>query len=247
MAIIELSDVNLEYPNNMKALDNINLFINSGEFVFLMGPTGSGKSSILKLLYREEIPTSGEVYINNHDVTELRREKIFILRRKIGVVFQDFKLLDYKTVGENVAYALEVTDFPSDKISERVDMVLKVVGMLPKKNSYPDELSGGEMQLTSIARALANSPPVLLADEPTGNLDPDSSWNILKILNYINSRGTTVVVATHDVEMVRKMNCRIVYLKKGKIVSDQGCGNTLLDSVEIPDAIQLAAENGKEG
>lgn len=242
MSIVELSDVNLIYPNGVQALYNINLFVDSGEFVILMGPTGSGKSSLLKLLYRDAIPSSGEVYINNNDITDLSKAKIPLLRRRIGVVFQDFKLLDYKTVAENVAYALEVTGYKSKKIPERVKMVLDVVGLIDKKNCYPDELSGGEKQLTSIARALVHSPPVLLADEPTGNLDPESTSNIIKILDYINSRGTTILMATHDISIAEKLKKRILTLKEGKIISDQG-GN--IPSIEIPANIEDIKESNQ--
>jgi len=219
--MIEFSDVSLTYSNGVEALKNVNLFIDKGEFVFLTGATGSGKSSLLKLIYREEVPTTGEVYVNNHDVTELPRKKISILRRKIGVIFQDFKLLDYKTVGENVAYALEVTGHSSGVIFERVNMTLEVVGMLDKKSQYPDQLSGGEKQLTSIARALVHNPPVLLADEPTGNLDAESAWRVIRILDYINSRGTTVLIATHDRSIVAKMKKRVVLIEDGRIVKDE--------------------------
>ncbi len=224
--MIEFSDVFLKYPNGVEALSGINLFIDRGEFVFVTGPTGSGKSSMLKLIYRDEVPTSGEVYINNHDITDLPKYKIPLLRRKIGVVFQDFKLLEYKTVGENVSYALEVTGYPPSKISDRVDTVLEVVGLLDKKDRYPDEISGGEKQMTSIARAIAHDPPILIADEPTGNLDEKSSWNIIKILDFISSRGTTVVVATHDMKIVKKLNKRIITIEKGKITYDSAQENT---------------------
>ncbi|MFP4498528.1 MAG: cell division ATP-binding protein FtsE [Vulcanimicrobiota bacterium] len=223
--MLEASEACLTYPNGVEALKDINIFMDQGEFVFLMGTTGSGKSSLLKLFYRDEVPTSGEVYVNNHDITELPRNRIYMLRRKVGVVFQDFKLLDYKTVRENVSYALEVTGYQPKKIAEKVDMVLDIVGLMDKKDRYPDELSGGEKQLTSIARALVYNPPVLLADEPTGNLDSVSADNVMKILEYINSKGTTVVVATHNQEIVKKMNKRVITLKKGKIISDEGGAN----------------------
>lgn len=221
MSMIEFTDVSLRYKNGVEALSGINLFVDKGEFIFLIGSTGSGKSSLLKLIYREEVPTSGELYINNHDITDLPRPRIPLLRRKIGVVFQDFKLLDYKTVGENVAYALEVTGYDNDKISQKVDMVLDVVGMTDRTDFYPEQLSGGEKQLTSIARALVHNPPILLADEPTGNLDPDSAWNVLKILDYINSKGTTVLMASHDRGIINRMNRRVVEMKEGRIIKDQ--------------------------
>jgi len=235
MAMIEFSDISLTYPNGVEALKNINLTIEKGEFVFIMGSTGSGKSSLMKLIFREEMPTKGEVYINNHDITELPKSKIPYLRRKIGVVFQDFKLLDYKNAAENVAYALEVTGYPAKKIPDKVNMVLDVVGLLEKKDRVPEELSGGEKQLTSIARAIVHNPPILLADEPTGNLDPDSSWNIIKILDYINSKGTTVIVASHDTGIVKRMRKRIVVIDKGQIVSDKGVGPKIPDLLKMND------------
>lgn len=222
MSMIEFIDVSLKYPNGTEALKNISLLFEKGEFAFIMGGTGSGKSSLMKLIYREEVPSKGEVYINNHDITELPRTQIPYIRRKIGVIFQDFKLLDYKTVAENVAYALEVTGHPPDKIKDKVEMVLGVVGMAEKKDMIPEQISGGEKQLTSIARAIVHNPPILLADEPTGNLDPESKWNIINILDYISSRGTTVLVATHDTEVSTKMKRRVVYLKDGAVLSDQG-------------------------
>jgi len=228
--MIEFTEVSLTYPNGVRALEDINVFIDDGEFVFLMGSTGSGKSSLMKLIYREELPTSGEVYVNNVDVTELRRSQIPYLRRKIGVVFQDYKLLDYKTAAENVAYALEVTDCPANKIPEKVQSALLVVGLLEKKDRLPEELSGGERQLTSIARALVHNPPILLADEPTGNLDSESSGNIINVLNFINSKGTTIIVATHDTNLAGKLPKRIITLKNGRISSDEGV------SIQMPDA-----------
>jgi len=229
MSMIEFSDVSFSYPNGTKALTDINLFIDKGEFVFIMGSTGSGKSTVLKLLYREELPTGGEVYINNHDITELPRYKVPYLRRKLGVIFQDFKLLDYKSVGENVSFALEVTGYPLDKIPERVDAVLEVVGMMDKKDRMPDEISGGEKQLTSIARAIIHNPSILIADEPTGNLDPTTAGNIIGVLDYINSRGTTVIVATHNETLVKKNKKRIIVLDEGKIVSDKGQAHKIPD------------------
>ena len=233
MSIIEFIDVSLKYNTGVEALKNINLTFEKGEFAFVMGGTGSGKSSLMKLIYRDEVPTKGEVYINNHDITELPAAKIPYLRRKIGVVFQDFKLLDYKSVEENVAYALEVTGYPAKKIKDKVEMVLGVVGMSEKKDMLPEQISGGEKQLTSIARAIVHNPPILLADEPTGNLDPDSKWNIINILDYINSKGTTVLIATHDTEIAKKMSRRVVYLKKGEIIADKG------KQAKIPDLLNM--------
>ncbi|MCD4783381.1 MAG: cell division ATP-binding protein FtsE [Candidatus Eremiobacteraeota bacterium] len=230
--MIEFSEVSFSYPNETKALQDINLFIDKGEFVFITGSTGSGKSTLLKLLYRENLPQKGEIYINNHDITEIPRYKIPFLRRKLGVIFQDFKLLDYKSVGENVSFALEVTGHPLDKIPERVDMVLEVVGMKDKKDRLPEEISGGEKQLTSIARAIIHNPQILIADEPTGNLDPTTAENIIGALDYINSRGTTVIVATHNETLVKKFMKRVIALEEGKIVSDKGQAHKIPELVD---------------
>jgi cell division transport system ATP-binding protein len=229
MSVIEFAEVTLSYPKGVNALNNVSALIEKGEFLFLVGSTGSGKSSFLKLIYRDELPTSGEVYINNNDITTLSKSKVPYLRRKIGVIFQDFKLLDYKTVYENVAYALEVTGCPSGDIPQKVEDVLSIVGMTDKKDRLPEELSGGEKQLTSIARALVHNPSILLADEPTGNLDPESTWNVVRILDFINSKGTTVIMATHDENIVKKMKKRVIVLKDGAIIFDEGT------STEIPE------------
>ncbi|MCE1247889.1 MAG: cell division ATP-binding protein FtsE [Firmicutes bacterium] len=229
MSVIEFTDVALSYAKGNQALAGVNVLIEKGEFVFLVGSTGSGKSSFLKLIYRDELPSSGEVYINNNDITTLSKSKVPYLRRNIGVIFQDFKLLDYKTVFENIAYALEVTGCPSPEIPQKVEDVLSIVGLSEKKDRLPEELSGGEKQLTSIARALVHNPSILLADEPTGNLDPDSTWNIMRILDFINSKGTTVIMATHDMNIVNKMKKRVIVIEGGKVASDEG------PSMEIPE------------
>lgn len=213
--------IDLIYPNGVQALYNVNLYIEKGEFVFLVGATGSGKSSLLKLIYREIVPTSGDIYVNDRDITDMKKREVPYLRRLIGVVFQDFKLIPHKTVYENIAYALEVTGTSHKDISPKVHRVLELVNLEGKNNRFPGELSGGEQQRTSLARAIVNSPLILIADEPTGNLDPESSWEIIQLLHKINIRGTTVIVATHNKEIVDMMRKRVIVLSNGRISVDQ--------------------------
>ena len=222
--MIELSDISVAYPNDIQALRDINLKIEKGEFVFIIGPTGTGKSTLLKLLYREEIATQGKVIVAGQDVTRLRGNRIPRLRRSIGVVFQDFRLLPQKTAEENVAFALYVTGAPRKEIRTQVPEVLELVGLQDRANAYPHQLSGGEQQRICIARALVHNPPILLADEPTGNLDPDTSWDIVQLLAQINNRGTTIVVASHDQHIVDRMTKRVIALDKGTIIRDEAKG-----------------------
>ncbi len=223
--MIEFHNISFTYPNKVKALDDVNLYVEKGEFVFLVGSTGSGKSSILKMIYRELVPTSGDLYVNDRDITDMKRSDVPALRRILGVVFQDFKLIPYKTVYENVAYAMEVTGANSKTIKKRVSEVLSLVGLENKAKRFPHELSGGEQQRVSIARAIVNSPIILIADEPTGNLDPESSWDIMELLEKINSKGTTVIMATHNRDIVDLMKKRVILIANGKICIDQeeGC------------------------
>jgi cell division transport system ATP-binding protein len=206
------------------ALSEIDCEIPQGEFVFLVGHSGSGKSTFIRLLLRELLPTSGDITVAGQDVVHMKNSKIPFLRRNIGCVFQDFKLLPNKTSYENVAYALEVIGKSRHVIATQVPEVLRLVGLEDKNDSYPDELSGGEQQRVSIARAFVNRPPLLLADEPTGNLDPATSLGIMSLLNRINKTGTTVLVATHDREMVDSMRKRVIALENGKIIRDQSRG-----------------------
>ncbi|GAB4280817.1 MAG: cell division ATP-binding protein FtsE [Coriobacteriia bacterium] len=206
------------------ALIDVNVEIEQGEFVFLVGPSGSGKSTFIKLLLREIMPTRGRIVVAGQELNSLRSWKVPYLRRNIGCVFQDFKLLPNKTAYENVAYALEVIGRSRHVIRTQVPEVLKLVGLEDKMDSYPDELSGGEQQRVSIARAFVNRPPLLLADEPTGNLDPTTSLGIMSLLNRINKTGTTVLMATHDREMVDQMRRRVIALEGGKVVRDQHRG-----------------------
>jgi cell division transport system ATP-binding protein len=222
--MIELHNINLIYPNGVQALKDINLYVEKGEFVFLVGTTGSGKSSILKLVYREIVPSSGDIYVNDHDITGMKRREIPYLRRRLGVVFQDFRLIPHKNVYENIAYALEVTGTPPGKIGPRVDEVIELVNLGGMLKRFPNQLSGGEQQRTSLARAIVNNPLILLADEPTGNLDPDSSWDIMQVINKINGRGTTVLVATHNKEIVDAMRKRVIVVAEGRISIDQEKG-----------------------
>jgi cell division transport system ATP-binding protein len=212
------------YPNGVKALDNVNLHIRKGEFLFLVGPSGAGKSTLTKLIFREELPTRGQVLFNGRNVARLRSREIPYLRRKIGMVFQDFRLLPQKTVFENVAFALEVTGASSREIKRRVPEVLKLVGLEGKANVLPAQLSGGEQQRVGIARAIVNNPVLLIADEPTGNLDPETSWGLMELFQKINNNGTTILMVTHAREIVDAMRKRVVALESGRIVRDEECG-----------------------
>ncbi len=218
--MIQLENVSKVYPNGVKALDNISLEIEKGEFVFIVGNSGSGKTTLFKLLIKEIDASDGKITIEDKDVTRLKRHKIPKLRRKIGIVFQDFRLLNKMTVYQNIAFALKITEAPSRKIRRAVPMVLSMVGLSKKSERYPHELSGGEQQRTALARAIVNNPQILLADEPTGNLDPKTTWEIMKLLVEVNLRGTTVVVVTHNREVVNAMKKRVITLKNGVIAKD---------------------------
>jgi cell division transport system ATP-binding protein len=223
--MIKMKNVTMIYNGARKpALKNISVEIGKGEFVFLVGPSGCGKSTFIRLLLREILPSKGEIIVAGYDIRKLRRWRIPYYRRNIGCVFQDFKLLPNKTAYENVAFALEVIGRSERAIRTQVPEVLKLVGLGDKMSSYPDELSGGEQQRVSIARAFVNRPPILLADEPTGNLDPATSREIMDLLNKINRTGTTVLVATHDREMVDSLRKRVIALEEGRVVRDQQRG-----------------------
>jgi cell division transport system ATP-binding protein len=224
MNMIEFKNVSKIYEDDTTALKNINLIIRKGEFVFLVGPSGSGKSTFIKLIIKEINETEGSIFIAGRNICNLKSSRIPQLRRNIGCVFQDFKLLPNKTIFENVAFALEVIGKPVYEIKIQVSQVLKLVGLYDKINSYPHQLSAGEQQRVSIARAFVNRPPILLADEPTGNLDPVTSEGIMKILSRINLIGTTVLMATHDKNIVNSMRRRVVELEEGEIVRDQKRG-----------------------
>lgn len=222
--MIALDQVTKTYPGDVKALKGISLQIKKGEFVFVVGQSGSGKTTLFKLLLKEMEPTSGTIYINNKNLGRLRRRRVPKLRRGIGVVFQDFRLLKDRNVYENIAFAQQVVGAPNRLIKKNVMAMLKLVGLPDKAKSYPNELSGGEQQRVALARALVNNPPLLLADEPTGNLDPKNSWEIMKLLEEINEKGTTVLVVTHNREIVNAMKKRVITMKKGVIMSDEEQG-----------------------
>jgi cell division transport system ATP-binding protein len=222
--MISLRGVTLTYPNGVRALNDVDLEVAKGSFVFLVGHSGTGKSSLLKLLYREMRPTSGTVCVDNIRVDRLRRSKVPALRRNIGVVFQDYKLLTHKTVWENVAFALQVTGANTRDVKRQVPRSLDLVGLSHKSRMLPSELSGGEQQRAAIARALVNNPKILLCDEPTGNLDPSNTTEIMELLQRINLKGTTVVVATHNAAVVDRMRRRVVRLEDGKILHDDERG-----------------------
>jgi len=219
--MIYMSEVTKSYANGTYALFRVDLSVYRGEFVFLVGPSGSGKTTIIRLLMREEFPDEGRIFIDNQDILNLDRRGIARLRRRTGVVFQDFKLLPRRTVYENVAFALEVTDASPRQIKKLVPEALALVGLEEKGKLFPEELSGGEKQRVSIARAIVNDPPLLLADEPTGNLDPGASQDLMGLLESINRRGTTVLMVTHDREVVNRYQKRVVYLEEGMIISDE--------------------------
>lgn len=215
--IVSLEQVSKAYRNGCQALTNVNLSIRHGDFLFVTGASGAGKSTLLKLLYGEERPTQGEIIINGQALSTLKGNQLSKLRRQIGVVFQDYKLIPRRTVSENVAFVLWAQGFTRKEIHRRLLPTLKLVGLQDKSNCFPDELSGGEQQRVSIARAIINTPPLLLADEPTGNLDPDNSWQVIKILKKLNAIGITVIVTTHDEQLVRLSNHPVVQIRDGKL------------------------------
>jgi len=219
--VISLTDVWMTYPNGKVALADISVEIPSGDFVFLVGPSGAGKSTFIRLLIREQLPTSGRVRVAGRDLLRMRRGQVPDLRRRIGIVFQDFRLLPSKTVYENVAFALEVTGAPRPMVRERVPLLLNLVGLHEHAHHLPTQLSGGEQQRAAIARALVHDPPILIADEPTGNLDPVTSWDIIQLLIQINQLGTTVLMATHNQEIVNAMRRRVLALENGHLVRDE--------------------------
>jgi cell division transport system ATP-binding protein len=219
--VINMVDVGMTYPNGKVALADVNVRIPSGDFVFLVGPSGAGKSTFIRLLIREQLPTQGNVSVAGRDLLRMRRGQVPALRRRIGIVFQDFRLLPNKTVGENVAFALDVTGAPGSVVRRRVPQLLSLVGLQDHAHHLPTQLSGGEQQRTAIARALVHDPAILIADEPTGNLDPVTSWEIIQLLIQINQLGTTVLMATHNQEIVNAMRRRVLALESGHLVRDE--------------------------
>ncbi len=220
MDLIRITDVQKIYKTGTVALYDVDLTISKGEFVFVIGASGSGKSTLIKMLYREEKPDKGSIVIGGINVAKLKDRKVYILRRKLGVVFQDFKLLPKLTVYENVAFAMEVFNYDKRKIYNRVMEVLDLVGLKGKARQYPDQLAGGEQQRVVIARAIVNNPKLLICDEPTGNLDPDTSMGIMKVLDDINKMGTTIIMTTHNRDIVNAMKKRVVVISEGKIIKD---------------------------
>jgi cell division transport system ATP-binding protein len=242
--VVELREVSKVYDGGSVGLERASVRIGRGEFVFLVGPTGCGKSTCIRLLMKELEPSKGEVLIAGRSLGEIPRAKVPYLRRNIGTVFQDYKLLPNRTVYDNVAYALQVIGEPRQEIRRKVPDIIRLVGLSTKLHNYPDELSGGEQQRVSIARAFVNHPPLLLADEPTGNLDPETSIGIMQLIYRINRTGTTVVVATHDKEMVDKMRRRVVELREGRIVRDERSGLYRPDESTTEFAVRLRGEMG---
>ena len=217
-----------KYYNSHPALDKVNLTIAQGEFVFIVGQSGAGKSTLLKLLIAEEKPTEGKVFLDGKEITALPHKELPLLRRRIGTVFQDFKLLAQKTAYENVAFAMEVAGRSKKEIEEDVPQILQLVGLESKARNFPRELSGGEQQRVAIARALVHQPDIIIADEPTGNLDPLNTWDIIRLLMKINELGTTIILATHDREIINTINKRVVSIDKGKVVRDEEGGRYIL-------------------
>ena len=222
--MIEFRNVNKKYGTGTEAVHNANFKIDKGEFTFLVGSSGSGKSTLIKLILKEEEPTSGHIIINGKDTTFIKPKRVPFLRRSMGVVFQDFRLLPDRTVYDNVAYAMYIVRSTPKHIRRQVPMVLSLVGLSDKAKVYTNELSGGEQQRVALARALVNNPSMIIADEPTGNLDPDTAWEIMNLLNDINARGTTVVVATHAKDIVDRMKKRVIQIEKGEIIRDDKKG-----------------------
>ena len=219
--MIEMHDVWKTYPDGSQALRGINVKVDRNEFLYVVGPSGAGKSTFMKLIYREERPTKGSIFVNGFNLEKLKQRKIPYVRRNIGVIFQDFRLLPKMTVYENIAFAMEVIEAPKKLIRRRVQEVLELVRLKDKAGSLPTQLSGGEQQRVAIARAIVNNPSVIIADEPTGNLDPDTSWDIMKLMEEINFRGTTIIMATHNKEIVNTMRKRVLAIEQGQIARDE--------------------------
>jgi cell division transport system ATP-binding protein len=220
--MIQIYHIFKDYPPNIKALVDVSLFVEKGEMLFITGPSGAGKTTLLKLLYRAELPTSGQLLVAGRNVLALPPSKIPYLRRQIGVIYQDFKLIQRMTIFENISFILTVLGVPKREQKQRVYQLLKLVGLHHRMNAYPNQLSGGEQQRVAIARALINTPPIILADEPTGNIDPEMAWDIMKLFTTLNQKGATILIATHNLQMVELMKKRVIHLEKGRIVYDTG-------------------------
>ncbi len=220
MDFINIKNVMKQYKNGVTAVYDVNLTLNKGDFIFIMGSSGSGKSTLIKLLYREEKPNKGEITIAGTNVAKLKNWKVYKLRRKLGIVFQDFRLLPKLTVYENVAFSLDILGMKKDEVREKTLRALDLVGLKNKVKDYPDQLSGGEQQRVAIARAIVNEPKLLLCDEPTGNLDPKTSMEVMKVIEEVNKLGTTVIMATHNMDIVKKLKKRVILMENGKVVKD---------------------------
>ncbi len=242
--MIEFKGVHKVYENGVKALKDVNIRIDKGEFVFIVGESGAGKSTFLKLITREEVPTAGEVVVNGYNLSKLSRKQIPYMRRTMGVVFQDFRLINNMNVFDNVAFAMRVIGAPNREIHKRVPYVLQLVGLSDKMRSFPLELSGGEQQRVSLARALANNPSMIIADEPTGNVDPEMSYEIMELLNAVNRLGTTVIVVTHAHDLVERFDRRVIHISDGTVVSDSQKVNNpeYFDVMPEPDMDRAAAK-----
>ena len=236
--MIQFKNVSKTYSNGTHALDNVSINIEKGEFVFIVGASGAGKSTFLKLIMKEEQPTEGEIIVNGINTTKMRRGKVPYLRRTMGIVFQDFRLIDKMTVFDNVAFAMRVIGARPRAVKKRVLYILGLVGLKDKAQSRPSELSGGEQQRVSLARALVNNPSLIIADEPTGNIDPEMSFEIIELLNEINKQGTTIIVVTHEHELVHKFKNRVIEINNGKVTSDSGVP---AEKVEVP--IEISQED----
>ncbi|MBC5581120.1 cell division ATP-binding protein FtsE [Anaerofilum sp. BX8] len=237
--MIEFKNVKKVYPGGITALDGISLKIDRGEFVFVLGHSGAGKSTFLKLILHEETATEGKIVVNGYDFRRIKNRQIPYMRRSLGVVFQDFRLIPTMTAYENVAFAMRVTNIPEKQIRSRVPYVLNLVGLKDKARSYPPELSGGEQQRVALARAMVHSPPIIIADEPTGNIDPELSVEIMELLTAINKVGTTVVVVTHEQELAAQFHQRTIYIEKGEVVADTSAG--LRDKLVSPSEVEVVA------
>lgn len=219
--IIRFENVSKKFSSTITAVEEVNLEVKGGEFVFIVGPSGAGKSTLIRLLAKEYTPTGGKIWVDDVDISKLKNKELLDYRRRIGYVFQDFKLLDDRTVFENVALALEVRSFKEEEIKKEVERILKLFEIWERRDLFPAQLSGGEAQRTAIARAIISKPDLLLADEPTGDLDPQTAWGVIQLLNEINSWGTTVMMATHNAEIVNELKRRVIYVKSGKISKDK--------------------------
>lgn len=244
--MVQFKNVTKTFANGFTAVKDINFIINEGEFVFLIGPSGSGKTTIIELLIRDQKPSEGQIYINDHDITNISRNQVYKLRRKIGVIFQDFKLIQDQTAYENVAFAMEAAGRSNKEIKETVPYVLDIVGLGNKMTHFPKQLSGGEQQRVAIARAISNNPKVLIADEPTGNLDPASAWDIVQILSKINNWGTTVVMSTHGTDIVNTLNKRVIQMEDGVLKRDDSEGQYEFQDKVSPEVVEDVLEDTKK-